>query len=177
MTHLKTIPGFPAYCVTKDGRVWSRKTRRFLRPCSSHNGYFSVSIWSGPKAHSKRVNRLILETFIGPCPNGMECCHNNGIKTDNRLKNLRWDTRKNNRKDAIKHGVYSRLSEEKKGEANPAVVLKEKDVRIIIYMHRIGLFLQREIAKIYNVHQATISYIITKKNWKHIWSDSKAKSI
>jgi hypothetical protein len=45
--------------------------------------------------------------FVGPAPEGMEGCHYNGDPTDNRLENLRWDTRKANVADAIRHGTFS----------------------------------------------------------------------
>lgn len=163
---LKEILGFPIYCVTKDGRIWSRKTKRFLRPYLS-SGYFCVNLYKSPKARRKQIHRLVLETFVGLRPEGMECCHNNGIRTDNRLENLRWDTRKNNIGDAIKHRTH--YSPYKNGEAHLLAKLTEKDIRIIIYMHRTGLFLQKELAKIYNVCDATISSIVNKKAWKHVW--------
>ncbi len=56
-----------------------------------------------PKYHS--VHRLVLETFKEPCPEGMECCHNNNNRSDNRLENLRWDTKSNNALDRKKHGT------------------------------------------------------------------------
>lgn len=86
---LKTIPGFPNYSITKDGRVWSipRKDRhgghrkgKWLKSCTAGGGYNYVKL---DTTITKRVNRLVLETFIGPCPDGMECRHLNGIRTDN----------------------------------------------------------------------------------------------
>ncbi len=56
------------------------------------------------KVEMKLVHRLVLETFVGPCPDKQECCHNNGNSLDNRISNLRWDTRKANVKDACVHG-------------------------------------------------------------------------
>lgn len=164
---IQTIPSFPAYCVTKDGRIWSKKNQQFLKP-DSIKGYFCVSLYKDLKQYCKQISRLVLETFIGPCPDGMECCHNNGVRTDNRLKNLRWDTAKSNHQDAIKHETHTSLHNagEKAGQAK----LTETDVRMIIYMYRTKLFSQRAIAKIYNVCQATIGFIITKRNWKHIWA-------
>ncbi|MCK5608340.1 HNH endonuclease [Candidatus Pacearchaeota archaeon] len=169
---LKEIPEFPAYCAIKDGRIWSRKTRRFLK-LYLHNKYPCVHLHKDLKKYNKEVHRLVLETFVGSRPKNMECCHNNGIKIDNRLENLRWDTAKNNIKDAIKHGTHISLYQN--GEANSRAKLKEKDIRMIIYMYKTGLFLQREIAEIYNVGRVTITNIINKKSWKHIWSGSKTK--
>lgn len=54
------------------------------------------------------VHRIVLEAFVGRCPNGMEACHNNGIPTDNRLENLRWDTHSSNMQDTILHGTHNR---------------------------------------------------------------------
>lgn len=172
--HLKEIPGFPTYCITKDGKVWSRKTKRFLRPYLGH-GYLHIDLWRDSKPHHRQIHRLVLETFTGSCPKNMECCHSNGIRIDNRLENLRWDTHSNNAKDAVKHGTLISLFQN--GETHPNSKLKEKDVRMIIYMYKTGLFLMREIAKIYSIKYTTVSRIINKKRWKCIWSDSKVKLI
>jgi hypothetical protein len=56
---------------------------------------------------TRKVHRLVLETFVGPCPDGMECCHNNGDPADNRLENLRWDTLSSNAYDRVEHGVHN----------------------------------------------------------------------
>lgn len=171
---MKMIPEFPAYCATKDGRIWSRTTKRFLKPSLCY-GYPHVCLHKDLKAYKKYVHRLILGTFIGPCPKEMEACHNNGIRTDNRLKNLRWDTKENNHKDAIKHGTHICLHQN--GEASPGVKLKERDVRMIVYMYKTGLFLMKEIAEIYNIKYTTVSRIMNRKRWKHIWSDFKTRPI
>lgn len=45
------------------------------------------------------IHKLVLEAFVGERPSGMQACHGNGDKTDNRLVNLRWDTVKANHRD------------------------------------------------------------------------------
>lgn len=52
------------------------------------------------------VHRLVLLAFVGPAPEGMEGCHNDGDATNNRLDNLRWDTRSANNYDRVKHGRH-----------------------------------------------------------------------
>ena len=104
---------------------------------------------------------------MGPCPAGMEGCHGNGNRQDNRLENLRWATRKHNHYDAICHGTHSGLHNYGENCANSK--LKEHEVRMIIYMWRTGLFLQKEIAKIYEVTSSHISQIVNKIRWKHLW--------
>lgn len=74
---------------------------------SSKLGHLSVHLGHNKEKFTVLVHRFVLETFIGPCPEGMEGCHNNGIASDNRLENLRWDTHENNNKDRITHGTYA----------------------------------------------------------------------
>jgi hypothetical protein len=54
------------------------------------------------------IHTLALEAFVGPCPPGMEGCHNNGDGLDNRLSNLRWDTKSANSRDSVRHGTHVR---------------------------------------------------------------------
>lgn len=56
----------------------------------------------------KKVHRLVLEAFVGPCPDGMEACHWNGDRADNRIVNLRWDTPSSNSYDRVRHGTHSK---------------------------------------------------------------------
>lgn len=58
----------------------------------------------GQKSHY--VHELMLTAFVGPCPDGMEGCHENGNGTDNVLPNLRWDTRSENTFDRVWHGTH-----------------------------------------------------------------------
>jgi hypothetical protein len=89
-------PDYPELMVSNLGGV-----RRNGKPVhlSPHNGYLRITI--AGQVH--RVHRLVLETFIGPCPPGLQCCHWDGVRTNNRLMNLRWDTPGANGADARRH--------------------------------------------------------------------------
>jgi len=43
-----------------------------------------------------RVHRLVLEAFLGPCPDKCEAIHKDGSRTNNHLSNLIWGTRSQN---------------------------------------------------------------------------------
>jgi len=79
-----------------------RFSERPLKPMKNADGYIRVKI----KKRLVFVHILVLEAFVGPKPVGMQCCHNNNVRDDNRLVNLRWDTPKNNVHDRRFHGTY-----------------------------------------------------------------------
>lgn len=94
----------------------------------------------------------------GPCPDGMEACHNNGDASDNRPENLRWDTHHNNNQDRLKHGTYRR------GVDHHSNKLSEDDVRAIMADPSKG----RDIAKRYGVAATVVSKIKNGELWSHI---------
>lgn len=154
---MKPIKGFPGYAVTKDGRIWSQRRKIWLKYNIIKGGYLRVALYKNGKPFHKPVHHVVLETFFGSCPSGMECRHLNGNPQDNRIGNLVWGTRLENAQDRINHG-------------NASIKLTEQEVRMIIYMCRTGLFSYKEIAEIYDIHYTTVSRIINKKRWKHIWT-------
>lgn len=82
---------------------------KLLSPCKADKyGHLSVHIGYNNKKITIGVHRLVLFAFVGKCPDGMEACHNNGIASDNRIENLRWDTHQNNNKDRKMHGKYAK---------------------------------------------------------------------
>lgn len=105
------------------------------------------------------MHQLILETFDSCRPNRHVCCHANGNKLDNRIENLRWDTRKNNELDKIEHGTANR------GEHHNQAKLNTLQVRIIRRLLNSGGFNQREIAALFKVHFSTINKIAKNVNW------------
>lgn len=108
------------YQVSDQGRVKSQAYQvgtKYGDPCwhpgriltgrKTKKGYVIVGLsYAGGKSVQKRVHRLVLEAFVGPCPDGMECCHGPGGPSDNRLDNLRWDTREENARDIVRHGNH-----------------------------------------------------------------------
>lgn len=69
------------------------------------HGYPSVRLYKQGKAYNVYAHRAVMAAFVGPCPKGLEVCHNNGIRSDARLSNLRYGTRGENVRDSVKHGT------------------------------------------------------------------------
>ena len=89
-----------------------------LRPYKMSSGHHIVTVdQTGGALVRKLVHVLVLESFIGPCPAGMEACHWDDDPSNNRLANLRWDTRSANTHDRVRNGVHpmSRKTDCKRG--------------------------------------------------------------
>ena len=77
-----------------------------MRPRQDGCGYMFVTLWREGERRTARLHRLVLEAFVGPCPDNMVACHDNGDPADNRPDNLRWDTQASNVRDTVKHGRH-----------------------------------------------------------------------
>jgi len=166
----KKIEGYPNYEVSNYGRVisWAHKNGRRkrawkLKPIIEANGYLRVNLNNANNSKLYLVHRLVLEAFLGPCPEGMQACHNNGVRANNFAKNLRWDTPKNNQADRIKHGtaIYSC------GENVKVSKLKACEVTEIRRLRNCGIKIKL-LGKMFKISISNISQIANNKAWKHI---------
>jgi NUMOD4 motif len=88
-----------------DGKI-RRIKGQMLTPSVNSDGYRTVSLWCSSIRYCRKVGVLVLQAFVGPPPPGMECCHEDGNHKHDELGNLRWDTRRANVADAMRHGTH-----------------------------------------------------------------------
>lgn len=144
----KPIKFFPKYDVTQLGIVLSfHKGRPLpLKPAKDSDGYLYVHLFKNKKPHRRYIHHLVLETFIGPCPKGMECCHGDGDPSNNEITNLRWGTRKDNVDDRQKHNRTP------KGEKHYASKLSDEEIyHIREFCREFGHGSKIKMAKFYRV--------------------------
>jgi len=95
--------------VTPSGGVYVRPGL-IMSTAARSAGYPTVTLCKNGVTRNHTVHVLVLTAFVGPCPDGMEGCHGNDIKTDNRLCNLRWDTQSANADDSVRNGTHNMAS-------------------------------------------------------------------
>lgn len=168
----RPIEGFEGYGVDSDGVVWSRyiprkhelgPTWRPLAPAVNAGGYLQVGLTRRPgQRQSLLVHHLVLTAFVGPRPDGMDACHfPDRDPKNNRLSNLRWDTRYGNTADKVAHGTMPT------GERVGSSKLSDVDVIAIQELALSGLT-GKEIAERFGINKSTVTQIVRGKGWKHL---------
>lgn len=95
---MKKIKGFPDYLITKDGRVFSKRSNRFLKGNVHPTGYIQVSIRNDSVVTVKFVHKLVAEAYLGhlPCGHNEVVDHIDNNKENNSLCNLQLITNREN---------------------------------------------------------------------------------
>lgn len=172
----RRIPGYSTYEASDLGGVRSwrsrngrgvAKTPHQLAPIRiSGSEYYRVTIVDDDGALKiRRVHQLILETFVGSKPPGMEPLHGDGDGSNNTLSNLRWGTPQENADDRIAHGTQLR------GEQIDKAILTDEQVATIKETIAAGKWKHgtgRKFALEFGVSDGAISSIKRNRTWNHV---------
>jgi hypothetical protein len=90
--------------VVAFGAQTRRVPSRILTPGRTVKGVLYVILSGNGRRQNRSVHLLVLETFVGPRPDGLEGCHWDDDSENNHLSNLRWDTHSANGRDAVRNG-------------------------------------------------------------------------
>lgn len=156
----REIPGYPGYFVGHNGTVWSTRMNRwsqlstYRRPYGAKYMVVCLRAERNGVVSCKYVHRLVLEAFVGRCPQGMEALHRDCNTANNHLSNLRWGTVEENVQDSQALG---RLASK----------LTADDVREIRRLCCHGLEYQ-DVAEKFGIHKSTVGKIFRRRSWSHI---------
>lgn len=165
----RDLPGYEGrYRVSIWGDVLSAPTQRRTWPkilkakiSKRGGGYRIFTLSGGEKLWYAFASHLVLLTFRGPCPEGLEACHADGDSQNDRLDNLRWDTHRNNLADREILGTVPRGVTHGNSLLNDATVL---EIRTRLYWGELGIDLALE----YGLDPTTVSNIKVRKTWRHL---------
>lgn len=153
---VRRIPGF-----NSRGRKWKGKILSQTLQGDKRN-YPGVILYIKGKAYSRRVHRLVAEAFLPNVENLPAINHKDGITTNNSVENLEWCTNQENINHAISMGLKNT-----DGINNGRSKINEDIVRCIRYLSHKGES-NRKLSKMFGISDTMISYIVHRKNWKHV---------
>ena len=88
---LKDIKDYEGlYAITRDGKVWSYKRKKFLKCSDNGKGYYQISLCKDGKGKNYLIHRLVAEAYI-PNPEGLpQVNHRDENPQNNCASNLEW---------------------------------------------------------------------------------------
>lgn len=154
------------YEVSNIGRIKSRTNwrnlgkERIMKPTLLPIGYECVRLRGKV---FKYVHRLVLESFVGPCPPGKEVNHKDSHRANNILGNLEYVTHFENIHHAMDKGRIIHPVGEKASKAK----LTRDQVLEVRALRKTGLTLAA-IANKFGITNQSVDYIVKYRNWRHV---------
>lgn len=104
----RKITGYENYSVSDCGQVRNDVTGEMKRPTlNKRNGYLCVDLYRENKRTKRTVHRLVAEAFILNPDKKKTVDHIDGVRTNNKVSNLRWATFSENNSHFNTNGTRS----------------------------------------------------------------------
>jgi hypothetical protein len=162
----RSIKGYEGwYSVSNHGRVRRDRSAkntyagRILKPSAESCGYLQAHLCRGGVKRKMLLHLIVAAAFIGPCQEGKQVNHIDGVKLNNDVHNLEYVTASENMLHSFRLGLQKPVRGEKHGNSK----LTENDVHTIRKMSSYKT--QTEIADIFGIDHATISDIARGRSW------------
>lgn len=146
-----SIPyGDGRYEVSDTGLVRNSRTGKAIKDYASgsEGQYRGVMLSFRNRKKSVRIHRLVAQAFL-PNPSGLpQVNHLNGIRTDNSVQNLEWESALGNVRHCYRTGLFQRK----------LTFTSAEDIRRCFAK---GILSQAEIAHLYDVSAVNVSKIMS----------------
>ncbi len=173
----REVPDCPGYMAGSDGVLWScwtkgrwpRRTSKWWRvkgTPTTQGGHLRVVLRTAAGFRvTDFLHRVILTTFVGPCPDGMISCHDpDHNPANNAVGNLRWATPTANMDDCKKHGRFAR------GDMMPTAKLHDNQVIEVFRLRKAG-WTHDAIAEKFSIGRLLVTKVLSRKRYAHVAVD------
>lgn len=154
------VPGFAPYQVSSHGRV--RRNGVIKAPILDPRMYHRFVLSICDKRTNLYAHKLVLITFVGPAPPGMECRHLDGNSLNNHVENLAWGTCLENQRDKFAHGTANVGARNGQAKITPQIV---RELRTL-YQPGDRTFGACALARRYGISQSAVSSVVTRGSWR-----------
>ena len=111
---------YPNYLVSTDGLIYSKKSKKYLKPFKVGN-YYCVTICDKGRYVTDGVHRIVASTYL-PNPDNKECVHHiDEDRENNNVDNLEWMSRE----DHSRLHIHERTKLDSWGRPSKAIYCKE----------------------------------------------------
>jgi hypothetical protein len=132
---------------------------KILNPSPDHHGYPSVWLMERGKRIPRKVHKLVADAFLGPKPSPLhEVAHWDNDRSNPRLSNLRWATKKENHADKLRHGTSNR------GERHGLARLTADGIRQAVANIANGSTIRNQAERL-GVHRETLGKALRGESW------------
>ncbi len=182
------IPWATGYSVCGQGGVYSTRGGKLkrLRPWLNSKGYEVVSIRLSSGARVRTlVHRAVARVFLGEPGDGLECCHRDGNRRNNKSENLYWGTRSENMRDTIEHGTHVSIARPERvprgerhgsktkpervarGERSGSAKITEAQARSVLELAGAGVSISSAARRL-GIPRGAAKCVAQGKTWKHL---------
>lgn len=160
---------YSRYYLEDTGILYTDYGTKRMSDNAIQNGYIVNSFYGKHYRKDMKRHWLVAKLFLpAPTNEQSQINHIDGNKLNNSALNLEWCTSKEN----IDHAWAHNLAHARHGKEINFTKLTEKQVLEIVELLKDGMK-QKDIAKLYNVHKATISEIKLGHNWAWLTNSGK----
>lgn len=150
------------YAVSNLGRV-KRLPEGILSLISAiKDKYFTVKLSKNSNVKTLLVHQLVLNAFVGPAPDGMQCRHLDGNGKNNNIRNIIWGTRAENEADKVLHGRSNQ------GERHGNAKMTASDVIEMWNLRVTSRKTYADISRMFGYDENTVRHALRGEKWQHL---------
>ena len=146
------------YTIYRDGTIVSPRGRK-IKPSLNTKGYLHCRLKVCQEWKTFIHHRIICEAFLGPCPEGREVNHKDGVRDNNNICNLEYVTKSENN-----HLSYDSGRRDVRGSKNANCKYSEYQVLEVKSLILCG-YMPKQISQLTGVGVGTIGHIKRGSQW------------